>query len=408
MTKTLRLGALAVLLVSFQILLGALFSGDRSVSGAYLKLLNWDSEHYRRIAELGYLLPSSGQVTSGDIHEFRANVVFFPGYPMIARGIHLLTGLDVAHCLLFLAHSAAILTWFYFLLLLSQLLEEQDESRRVRWMRYGIVAVFAYPCSFFLVTGYTESLFMAGTLGFIYWSERYEKYRTPGIAVLALIHGWILSATRIVGVAVAAFPLIRDFFQRGWRVSSFILFFGSLLGSAGFFLYCQWRFGDWAVYFKLEEIGWHNHRLYFAIINPLSYVPHFFFENTVDSFSRCSVTLSGYLFALLFWTEWKLYQNSRRFAPTRWARSLVAFAMFYIALTGKAAANMDSMMRYTLPVFMLLVLSFTELCMIYRERGEQLLFKGQRGRLKWIAALVISFGIQCWFIFRFTHGRWVA
>jgi hypothetical protein len=50
----------------------------------YLRLLNWDSDHYRSIALNGYRVPDHA-ITSEDIHHGLANVVFLPGYPLVSR-----------------------------------------------------------------------------------------------------------------------------------------------------------------------------------------------------------------------------------------------------------------------------------------------------------------------------------
>src|ERR1700745_1550549 len=90
--------------VLVQILFTALFSGAHSPQEAYFKLLNWDSFHYRSIAEKGYSYPASGKVSSDDIHAGLANVVFFPGYPAAAGLLHRATGISVELALLVVAH----------------------------------------------------------------------------------------------------------------------------------------------------------------------------------------------------------------------------------------------------------------------------------------------------------------
>jgi hypothetical protein len=85
--------------------------------------------------------------------------------------------------------------------------------------------------------------------------------------------------------------------------------------------------------------------------------------------------------------------------------------MFYIALTGKANSNLDSMSRYTLPVYVLMVLNFAELKKISRpalsgEKTGSVFFSGSRWKL--VLMLVLGLGVECWFMYRFTHGRWVA
>ena len=77
----------------------------------------------------------------------------------------------------------------------------------------GALLIAAHPAAFFLIAGYSESLFLMALLGFIYWSiaeGRSAKF-------WAAVHGIVMSATRIVGIVCAAFPLVRSVFQTRWR-----------------------------------------------------------------------------------------------------------------------------------------------------------------------------------------------
>jgi len=408
LNRFIQLSAFALALVIAQIGVTAAFSGARAPGQAYLKLLNWDSWHYDSIATKGYSYPANGHVVSDDIHAGRANVVFFPGYPLAAHEVHELTGASVETSLLWVAHLSAWIAWLYFLLLL----DGAALSRERRWG--AVLAAAVYPSCFFMVTGYTESLFLAASLGFIFWSDRWVERNKPVAWFIALLHGWILALTRIVGFAVAGYPAARDFvrgkrFSDRFRAASITLLFLSVLTSFAFFWYCHVKFGDWAVYFRLERIGWQNRPEYFAILNPLTYVPHFFFEQTIDSFSRSSVTLGGALFAVWGIAEWRIFKRTGEFAERRIARALVAFAMFYIAVTGKANSHLDSMLRYTLPVYFLLVLNFADLNELRVRAGEPILFfSGPRRVWKLGLALFLGIGIQVWCMYRFTHGHWVA
>ena len=51
-----------------------------------------------------------------------------------------------------------------------------------------------------------------GLFGFMYWST--AEGRTA--KVLAGVHGIAMSATRIVGIACAAYPVVRAVFEGGW------------------------------------------------------------------------------------------------------------------------------------------------------------------------------------------------
>jgi hypothetical protein len=376
--------AVVLLQVCFLFLLapGESFSIER-----FLKLLNWDSRHYESIASRGYVLPL-GEVTSADIHEGRANVVFFPGYPLAARGLSRLLGISVPWALLLVAQLSSVIFWSYFQLLLRQ---AGAGDRSVRWT---LLMAILHPAAFFVVCGYTEAMFLACALGYMYWTHRWLLRRDWLAYGLAGIHGFVMCATRIVGFALLPYP-----YMRGWREKAYLpaLILGGLgaLGGIAFFAWCQHRFDDWSVYFQLEEVGWRNHRLWFAILDPRSYIPRFFFEHDIDSFNRASLPFTAFLFGWAWWLE--------KGQPDRGARFplyLSAFVLFYIPLTGKANANMDSMIRYTFPVYLLLLLCLAPML----ERAGI----SRRTRALIATGAAFSFAIQVYFAIRFLRGGWVA
>jgi hypothetical protein len=168
-------------------------------------------------------------------------------------------------------------------------------------------------------------------------------------------------------------------------------------GAIVFFTYCHFHFHEWNLYFRLEETGWQNHRRWFAILNPLSYVPRFFFENTIDSLNRAAVLWTAIQLVFVFLGIFKGKPSLRWEA---FCLYVVSFFLFYIPLTGKANANMDSMLRYTFPVFVLLLLTHA------RVLPEAEFSSNQK---KWgLALAVLSLAFQIWCAYRFTHGHWVA
>jgi hypothetical protein len=400
-----QLGLWALGLVMAQVMVLLALTPPGTLAERYLSLNNWDSLHYERIAETGYRLPASGQATSDEIHQGLANVVFLPGYPLAASLASRATGLSVRWTLPLVAQLAAILFWFYFLLYLYSV-----GASRIR--SATSVAVFAlHPAAFYLCVGYTESLFLASMMGFLYWSDRMREKRS-GAGLLAAAHGFLMSSTRIVAFGAAVYPFFRSveredlrrsvraplrFLILRWR--EILLGLAGISGAILFFTYCQVRFGQWDIYFKLEEIGWKNKRLWFAILNPLSYVPRFFFENSWDSLNRLAVT----------WTAAQLIQSARGEVRTQtqtqthwknWALWAVAFILFYIPLTGKANANLESMLRYTLPTTLLLLIVQAA------QSPDRPVFNRHR---KWAVLLAaVSFALQLWCAYRFLKGGWVA
>src|SRR5207302_3000051 len=113
------------------------------------------------------------------------------------------------------------------------------------WQLLGALAILAHPAAFFLVAGYSESLFLMGLLGFLFWSGTEAR----GARILAAIHGIVMSATRIVGLPCALAPLVKRIWELGWRkltnVRDWLANYGAtallsasaMLGGLGFFIY---------------------------------------------------------------------------------------------------------------------------------------------------------------------------
>ena len=66
-----------------------------------------------------------------------------------------------------------------------------------------MVAIVVHPGPFYLVVGYSESLFLLGLLGYFYWCEKAGRWSWS----LAARHGFGMTATRLVGLPAAVFPV---------------------------------------------------------------------------------------------------------------------------------------------------------------------------------------------------------
>src|SRR5438093_13647626 len=184
-----------------------LLAPEGSVSDRYSTLIQHDSYWFMNIVDRGYqtiVPPINHKVMEV------SNVAFFPAYPAIAAVLRYGLHFDTDSALLITAQMAAWGFWSYFFLFC------------VRWnlspalQFFGALSILAHPAAFFLIAGYSESLFLMALLGFIYWSSAEGR----AAKVLAGLHGIVMSATRIVGLLCAAFPVVRSVFAkglRGWR-----------------------------------------------------------------------------------------------------------------------------------------------------------------------------------------------
>lgn len=137
---------------------------------------HWDAPHYLFLAEYGY--PSLGQE--------RVLLVFFPLLPWLVRVLAPLSGGYLAAALCVSTVCSLVLA-----LLLRRLvaLDSEDLSETT------VVFMFAFPTAYFLHIGYTESLFLALTLG-AFLAARRQCWPLAGVlgafAALARVNAVIL------------------------------------------------------------------------------------------------------------------------------------------------------------------------------------------------------------------------
>src|SRR5262249_9724415 len=193
--KPLFLG-LAVTLLQLVIAVG-LLAPEGPLSERYSTLVQHDSYWFMNIIDRGY--QTSVPPIDHKVMEV-SNVAFFPAYPAIAALLRNAFNISTGTALLVTAQIAAWGFWAYFFLFCRRW--KAAPSLQV----CGTLLILANPAAFFLVAAYSESLFLMALLGFIYWST--AEGRTA--RVLAATHGVVMSATRIVGIVCAAFPLVRS------------------------------------------------------------------------------------------------------------------------------------------------------------------------------------------------------
>ncbi|HZU37576.1 MAG TPA: hypothetical protein VFA18_16770, partial [Gemmataceae bacterium] len=197
---------------------------------------------------------------------------------------------------------------------------------------------------------------------------------------------------------------VRD----AWRAGAVCLV--ALAGGVGFFVYCQVRFGAWDLYMQSQSALWGIHVDYFSLFRPQTYrlclAPFEAGQLGPNDLSRLSVPLTLLTIAGLLACEWR---QLRREGDTGWRGRLwfylAAGLMFYLSVCGLKERAMASMIRYTLPVAVMLVLAVVH-GRCHRQPAE----RPVRGSLWCSAALAsVALGLlQLKLAYQFTHGGWVA
>ncbi len=381
-----------------------LLAPEGPLSYRYSTLIQHDSYWFANIVYRG--LQTIVPPISHKVMEV-SNVAFFPAYPAIAGLLRNFFHLETGNALLVTAQAAAWGFWSYFFLFC----ERWNLSLGLRF--FGALSILAHPAAFFLIAAYSESLFLMALVGFIYWSSSEGRAGK----IWAALHGILMSATRIVGIPCAAFPLVRKVFLSGWStlrnprawfrqygpplVLTIVGTFGALL----FFFYCQLRWGQWNLYMLTQLAGWAIIPDYLAVFKPSSY--HWLIPalNDPREMSQMSMTLGALLFVAIALCE-VLPAIRRR---TNWTARIgiyfCAAVIYFVSVSGVASVDMESMLRYEFCVHALIVLALLHFL------GQ---FQVPPGLVRVFGMAAVALGsvaglsVQGWYVWNFTRGNWVA
>jgi hypothetical protein len=380
-----------------------LLAPEGPLSYRYESLVQHDGYWFANIIDRGYqtiVPPINHKVMEV------SNVAFFPAYPATASLVRLVFHTGTETALLVAAELAAWGFWAYFFLFC----ERWKVSATLRF--FGALAIAAHPAAFFLIAGYSESLFLMALVGFIYWSSAEGRVAK----IFAAFHGIVMSATRIVGILCAAFPIVRDVFNKGWTAlrnphnwfrsygGAVIAMIVAIFGAIAFFVYCQWRWGCWDMYMLTQTAGWNIEPDYLAVFRPSNYRWIFPKLNDPTQMSQMSMTFGAILLVCVAIVE--LIPALRR--ATEWRTRIgiyfCAAVIYYISVAGVASLDMESMLRYEFCVHALIVLAF--LHFLGQFRFPPLLRVCGIAVAVLISALGLS--VQGWYVWNFTRGNWVA
>lgn len=184
-------------------------------AGPALAFINWDGQHYLRLALSGYPVPAD------------PSSAFPPLFPaLIALGTLLGFGPIAAGLAVVTLASAGV---FFFL---QQLLPREETDPSSLWL------LAAFPTAFYLSVVYSESLFLAALFG-LFWA-----LRDPRRAGIALVCAALLPLIRGQGLWLALPLAAAWLFKNSERRALAGATIGYAAGVALYLAFFWWRYGD--------------------------------------------------------------------------------------------------------------------------------------------------------------------
>ena len=391
--------ALAITLA--QVFTLSLLTGQKSFSEAYDKFCTWDCVNYARIAEESY----PRDLNAPNVYPIHYG--FFPGLPLASKLVIKITGLDRQKATVLTSQLFAIGFWYYVLALLALLGISLPLSLVV------IGFLLSYPSAFYLINGYSESAFLMTLLGFIYWTLRGKK----GDLAIASLHGFVMAATRIVGLPLVLLPLLIFFLKnsssfskifKNWRdfIPSGIVCLVASLGAISFFVFCNYSNGHWNSYMMAQAKGWGITPNYLFFLDERTY--HLFFPSIEDFIGFNPLSVPLFLMLLVFAVVCEAFQYKiigSHGLRVRLIFYIAGLLLFLIPAVGLVNSNYQSMMRYTLCSTVLVSLAFFPTLRNLYDHFPRLRLKALV-----IAVLIIfcQLMLEGVFGFRSAHFIWVS
>jgi len=200
----------------------------------YHQLLQWDSEWYFKIATEGYRF--NGDPT------IEQNIVFYPLYPMLARGLVAVSGLTPSDSLLLVSNVAGLSA----VIVLFKLVREEFGDR----LALATTALLSFfPTSILLSAGYTEPLELLFIVSFFLALKR-KHY------VWAAVFAGLAVADRSTGIVLLPVLLCEMWLNRDQKPFLPLLLPCILLATSGlwlFMIYLWSSFGDALVFSQGQE-----------------------------------------------------------------------------------------------------------------------------------------------------------
>ncbi len=366
----------------------------------YSRLNGWDGHWYHHIAANGY---HCSDITRGNNPQL-CNVAFFPLLPMLGAALASL-GIDLIYALPLVSQAA----WLGTILLLLLFARSLGGLQPLHLLL--LLVLVAYPGSLYGFVAYTESLLTLLVVAIAALSYWYLAKPRAGLLAGLAASCFLLGLLKVSGVIALAIPVLMALFHpsaRGrWFTRRQTLVYAAatagIAGLAAFLLYCELRFGDWALYFRYVSAGWSG-----ADARPISFNPLLAFagfswhENLSLRISNLVIVSLPVAIVGLAALAWRFAGDNRHFAIALLATLLVLFYFYTTPGNAGLLVNMN-IMRHMLPVVALLAMLAMSLPLAQLPRNALVAVSGGL-----FVLVALEFYHQVLMFQAFRFGYWVS
>ena len=298
-------------------------------AGAIPYFARHDAGWYASIVRDGYGAPPAPGAES--------NHAFFPLYPIVARGLHLATGLDP----LFALTAVAWLSFLFALPLFGEACRLRLGPTRANG---PLPFLLLYPVAFFFAAAYTESFFFLLLL----LAFRFVRSDRPAAAILfGLLLGLTRSPAAAVGPALALAYVAGPGGKRRWPVTA-ALAAAPLAGVFAHIVGVGLWFGEPGLFFR--AMGAWEHRATSPLAGAAGFVEQQVHLFTSAVLLRHPGAIAPLAHFTLFFALALVQAKRRRWSDAAWTFGVLGLAF----LTGTT----NGVPRYTLTIFPGFILLF--------------------------------------------------
>ncbi|MBI4040214.1 hypothetical protein HY389_02570 [Candidatus Daviesbacteria bacterium] len=314
-------------------------------------LANWDGRHFISIAQYGYAQT--------------IQYAFFPLYPILVNFVARVASQNYLWSALVVSWLSTFLTLHYLYKLLSLDLDQ-------KLVRETLILLVLFPTSFFLLSAYSESVFLLFSVMAFYFARKKNF-------LLATVFAALSTATRISGLATVLALWMEGFYLGGFKKNWIVLL--APVGILVYMYYLGRTTGDPLYFIQAEESNWQR---------TLS-IPGVNFVNNLHQLLSEGVKSEN----IISWIDlgFLVFGIGLVLRSIRWLRH--SYAVFGLALLALPLLTNSfvSMPRFLLPIFPVFIL-----LALWVEKSD---FKRL---ITWVVFVTLS----TVFVVRFMTGFWIS